>query len=312
MRGIISVLLIFALLFGCIQPSSGPVETPAEEVTEEPPSVVEAPEPEPVETEEPISNASIMVIDQQPDGCTRDYDESDTYFEHVTYSGSDYSIEFNSSSEDFGLPICSTPINDSDYQYCLSLFNYDEGYQVLSTSHRLVVEYLGDDWTILEMHPPESPQTTEGVLKGGFVLLAREKAHSNLHQGESIEYGGIKFQLDDLEYHNGTISAIVSAMDANGNVLKKQKIESGATVPFTINDMVYPVHVYRLTCGATFGGESKFAEMALLSEVFVLEDAGTIELDGNTCEVSVFWTNKGASEEDPSPDHLKEIVIDCP
>lgn len=82
-----------------------------------------------------------------------------------------------------------------------------------------------------------------------------------LNQGESLLVDNMKFQLDDLEAHNSVTAAILSVLDANGNILLKDKIDEGSSKEISISGKQYRVTVKKAAAGITFG--AKWAEIEI-------------------------------------------------
>ncbi len=82
-----------------------------------------------------------------------------------------------------------------------------------------------------------------------------------LNQGESISVDSLKFRLDDLATAGGINSAIISVLDANGNVLKKAKIAEGTSMEVSVGGKPYLVTVKSVAPGYTFG--AKWADLEI-------------------------------------------------
>jgi len=132
-----------------------------------------------------------------------------------------------------------------------------------------------------------------------------------------LETDNLKFHLDDLEAHGDTTSAILSVLDANDNILKKDKIAPGETKEFNIQGKTYRVHVYKVAPGYTFG--AKWADMAIYAKELKLESGKYLDEDQETnpnWKVALGWKNKdGASDDagtpgnEAAPDHLRSIIL---
>jgi hypothetical protein len=220
-----------------------------------------------------------------------------------------YTLRFKGTGDDLGIPVCTTPTNQ-DYTACKDVGgNIDYG----TETHKLGVKFLGEDWIISEMSPPIAPPnlTSEaGLVAGGFVKLAKESVSGILNQGESLTVDDLKFQLDDLEAHGDSTSAIISVLDANGNILKKDKVIPGATKEFVVSGKTYRFHVYKVAPGYTFG--AKWADVAIYSKELKLQSGQKLDPDYDTNKyytVYVGWKNKGASSTDVDPDHLRTVIV---
>lgn len=215
-----------------------------------------------------------------------------------------YTLKFKGTSDDLGIPVCTTPTNSTHYETC------DQDY--MTSTHKLSVKFLGQDWIISEMSPPNTAENTETMLvNGGYVKLAKESVGGILNQGESLTADDLKFQLDDLEAHGDTTSAIISVLDANGNILKKDTVPPGSTKEFILNGKDYRFHVYKVAPGYTFG--AKWADVAIYSQELKLQDGMKLDPDYDTNKywtVYLGWKNQGASSpSDLAPDHLRTVIL---
>jgi len=215
-----------------------------------------------------------------------------------------YTLKFKGTSDDLGIPVCTTPTNSTHYELC------DQDY--MTSTHKLSIKFLGEDWIISEMSPPSTSESTETMLvNGGYVKLAKEAVGGILNQGESLTADDLKFQLDDLEAHGDTTSAIISVLDANGNVLKKDTVPPGSTKEFILNGKDYRFHVYKVAPGYTFG--AKWADVAIYSKELKLQDGMKLDPDYDTNKywtVYLGWKNQGASPvSDTAPDHLRTVIL---
>ncbi len=238
-----------------------------------------------------------------------------------------YTLKFDGpGSDQLGIPEC-TKADNLDFSVCKetgSQTTIDDA----TETHRVKVWFLGEQWIISEMNAPLDPTpatsgdglNTENLLAhGGDVKLAKEAVAGILNQGESLPADNLKFQLDDLEAHGDTTSAIISILDANGNILKKDKVNPGETKEFNINGKDYRFHVYKVAPGYTFG--AKWADVAIFSEELKLTDGQKLDSDvghNNGWKVSLGWKNKDAQDgvvgaPDPAnpenPDTLRTIVL---
>ncbi len=231
-----------------------------------------------------------------------------------------YTLQFDGpGSDQIGIPVC-TRANNLDYTACLN------GLSGTSTddetaSHRVPINFLGSQWVISDMTPPTSQATNDNtIVSGGSVKLAKESIGGILNQGESLPVDNLKFQLDDLEANGGQTAAIISVLDANGNVLKKDTIPPGETTEFDVAGTTYRVHVYKVAPGYTFG--AKWADMAIYSQELTLADGQQLDQDNGVNKqytVSLGWKNLDASDQnDTTPtlvgdqrnvDTLRTIVI---
>jgi hypothetical protein len=173
------------------------------------------------------------------------------------------------------------------------------------------------------MNPPDTDNGNEltnenELVNGGSVKLAKESIGGILNQGEFLQVDDLKFQLDDLEAHGETTSAILSVLDANDNVLEKEKVDPGDTQEFNIGGNMYRFHVYKVAPGYTFG--AKWADVAVFSHEIECEDGQELDSDEDTnpeYECVLGWKNLEAEGEDgdddeperDDPDALRTIII---
>ena len=300
------VLCLFVLVFffGCAAPSetlemdgengTGPIVQPADGEDYTSPAL-------PIM--QPDGEVSVTtVVDRHPIACTRRYEGSTNYTEQEYWVGDKYHIVFDG-ADGSGLPLCSVPENSTDYRYCLSP-EAKVGYQQLITSHRLIISFFGEDWSLLKMETPDA-QLEEDVAKGGSVTLGKENRYANLFYGERLEPYHIA--LGNVEVARGVDHyAVIFLRDDEGEVIYKTEVKTGESENLTINGDDYFFHVYRMTCWYGLGGSDKWAEAALLSERIVLEDGKTVEIGDRNCSVEIYWSGRGAA-----PDHLEAIVLDC-
>ncbi|MFH1393515.1 MAG: hypothetical protein ABIH29_01400 [Candidatus Micrarchaeota archaeon] len=220
-----------------------------------------------------------------------------------------YTLKFSGSGDDFGIPVCTTP-DGTDYADCLLGATPQSHYE--TASHKVRVYFLGEQWVISDMSPPLTALTSEtSLVDGGWVKLAKESISGVINQGEALPVDDLKFQLDDLEAHGDTTAAIISVLDANGNVLKKDKVGEGDTKEFAIEGTTYRFHVYKVAPGYTFG--AKWADVAIYSKELKLEDGQQLDPDYDNneyYEVALGWKNKGAQAGvDEQPDFLRTAVV---
>jgi len=235
-----------------------------------------------------------------------------------------YTLKFDGpGGDEVGIPEC-TDSEDQDYAVCKGGAG-DTTIDDATETHRVKVWFLGEEWIISEMNAPTADPSTaagDGILSenqvyaGGSVKLAKEAVSGILNQGESLPVDDLKFQLDDLEAHGDTTSAILSILDANGNILKKDKVDPGSTKEFNVAGKTYRFHVYKVAPGYTFG--AKWADVAIFAKELELVDGQELDEDvGNNegYEVALGWKNLDAqtgAEADGNPedvDTLRTIAI---
>jgi len=225
-----------------------------------------------------------------------------------------YSLKFDGpGGKEMGIPVC-TRSEDQDYAECKD----DVGETTIddaTETHRLKVWFLGEEWIISEMDASDCEglgMTTENEVDNcGTVKLAKEAVSGILNQGESLPVDGLKFQLDDLEAHGDKTSAILSVLDANGNILKKDKVDPGQTKEMAVNGKTYRFHVYKVAPGYTFG--AKWADVAIFAKELELVDNQELnEEEGNNegYKVALGWKNlDAAAAPRDDPDTLRTIIL---
>jgi hypothetical protein len=230
-----------------------------------------------------------------------------------------YTLKFDGpAGKQIGIPVCTKGV-DSDYTACKQT-PVPSGTSVddATETHKLKVTFLGEDWIISFMDAPTLSAATNltsetTLVHGGTVKLAKESVSGILNQGESLPVDDLKFQLDDLEAHGDSTSAILSILDANGNVLKKDKVDPASTKEYTIGGKKYRFHVYKVAPGYTFG--AKWADVAIFSKELELKDGQKLDQSVGTNEgyrVALGWKNLdagSATAAQQTPDTLRTIVV---
>jgi len=226
-----------------------------------------------------------------------------------------YTLKFDGpGGAEIGIPECTKSV-DLDYTACkYAAPPAGTSIDDATETHRLKLNFLGEDWIISQMDAPTGVLTDENTLvNGGEVKLAKESVSGILNQGESLPADNLKFQLDDLEAHGDTVSAIISILDANGNVLKRDKVLPTETKEYNIGGKDYRFHVYKVAPGYTFG--AKWADVAIFSEELDLKDGQKLDQGhGNNdgYQVALGWKNLDAasgSAAQSNPDTLRTIVL---
>ncbi len=212
-----------------------------------------------------------------------------------------YSLKFDGpGTSTLGIPVCSQSTN-GDYANCTDDYK--------TSTHKLSVWFLGEPWIISEMSSSgvAANASESKVNNGGYIKLAKESVSGILNAGDNLAVDDLKFQLDDLEAHGDTTSAIISIVDANGNVLKKDKVSQDTTKEITINGKTYNFHVYKVAPGYTFG--AKWADVAIFKDELKLEDSQKLDSDkakNDQYNVALGWKTKSGSAD---ADHLRTVVI---
>jgi len=226
-----------------------------------------------------------------------------------------YTLKFDGpGGDEIGIPVCTEP-EDLNFNACKDV-DGDTTIDDATETHRVKVWFLGEQWVISEMNAPVEDLANENTLvNGGSVKLAKEAVSGILNQGESLPVDDLKFQLDDLEAHGDETSAILSILDANGNVLKKDKVNPGQTKEFQISGKTYRFHVYKVAPGYTFG--AKWADVAIFAKELELKDGQELDQGEDTnpgYDVALGWKNMDATTGDPlsdavAVDTLRTIVL---
>jgi hypothetical protein len=199
-----------------------------------------------------------------------------------------YTLQFKGPNDDLGIPLCTTPTS-GNYGNCSSDYQTE--------THKVKVMFLGSEWIISDMDASGTINRSSETLvdNGGSIKLAKESMSGILNQGESFDLGDVLLVLDDLEAHGETTSAIVSIVDKNGNVLKKDKVSPSSTKEISAGGKTYNIHLYKVAPGYTFG--AKWADLAVYAQELKLEDGKKLDSDkdsNNKWTVVLGWKTKGA------------------
>jgi len=222
-----------------------------------------------------------------------------------------YSLKFDGpGTRNMGIPVC-TRAESLNFAACKDTTG-DTTIDDATETHRVKVSFLGEEWIISDMEAPSSTASTETlVVPGGSIKLAKEAKEGILNQGENLQLGDLRFQLDDLEAHGDSgVSAIFSVLDANGNILKKDKVGAGATKDFDINGHKFRLHVYKIAPGYTFG--AKWADVAIYDKELTLTSGQELSQDDDSnpeYKVLLGWKNRDATSAADDIDTLRSIVI---
>ncbi|MEW6722464.1 MAG: hypothetical protein AB1324_04330 [Candidatus Micrarchaeota archaeon] len=235
-----------------------------------------------------------------------------------------YSLKFDGpGGDEFGIPEC-TDAEQNDFAMCKSVDAGDTDIDDATETHRVKIWFMGEQWIISEMEAPDTDTGDElenenEIVNGGMVKLAKEAIGGIINQGEHLPVDNLKFQLDDLEAHGDTgVSAILSILDANGNILQKDKVSPGQTKEFNVQGKVYRFHVYKVAPGYTFG--AKWADVAIYSEELELVDGQELDQDDDSnpgYTVALGWKNMDSDSDDgddvdpepDDPDTLRTIIV---
>ncbi|MBU0533126.1 hypothetical protein KKB44_06555 [Candidatus Micrarchaeota archaeon] len=143
---------------------------------------------------------------------------------------------------------------------------------------RVTAQVLGDVYILLS-------------VDADSIELAKESVSGFLYEGEAIPADDLLFRLDMVEEHGGMPAAIISILDAAGNVLERDVIHEGQTTTFTIGGREYPFHVYTLAPGYTLGAQ--WADVAILSRIERVEDTETHTFEAGTFSFNMNWGSHG-------------------
>jgi hypothetical protein len=182
--------------------------------------------------------------------------------------------------------------------------------------HRVLIKFLGEDYIISDMNPPNSTvtdgsDTATGMATGGSIRLAKESAYGIVHVGENLSTGSYYVKLADIT--TPTTSAFqtfasIQVYDLNGNLLKEDKIAEGATYTWTAPDgSKIRIRVYKNNPG--YYAYAKWAEMAVYSKEFELRDSQSVSDECTNWKVSLTWKNKDPSKTSKYVDSLRQIVL---
>jgi parallel beta-helix repeat protein len=224
-----------------------------------------------------------------------------------------YSIKFiqEGTEEKIGIPVCQDDNGTDDWSYCVRTGTGEPSEETIM--ERPQIQFLGDNWILLDMQPPAEggSQANENYREfGGEITLAKEAAYGVISFGERLLYGSEYYlQLDDISVGTGPDSihpAIVSLYYSNGTYIEQTSINPGETVGMGPADEIR-VHVYQTASGLT--PSLKWAEIAILSDVLVLEDGDSVDDDENEdWYIKLAWKNK-EGDSSLTSDSLREIIL---
>ncbi len=222
-----------------------------------------------------------------------------------------YTMKFSGVSNDFGIPVCTTPV-EGNYAHCTSSAE-DANYDYSTELHKVRIQFLGSEWLITELSPPVVSVTNEiKVQNGGYVKLGKERIGGIVDKEESLLVDCLWFRLDDIEEHDGTPAAVISVLDEYGNILKRNKVFPGQTKEFNIEGRIYRLHVWNVAPGYTF--RAVWADMSIFSDEIKVEDGQHLDPDYDRFrdwEGVVGWKNKDAAaiHANFQADHLRTIGV---
>ncbi len=222
-----------------------------------------------------------------------------------------YSIKFmeNGTGEETGIPVCQGDDGTDDFSYCVRTGTEDPFEEIVM--ERPQIYFLGSIWILLDMQPPAeggSQANTNYREYGGEITLAKEASYGILSVGEQLTTEDYYVQLDDVSVGVGTEfthPAIVSLIDKfSGLLIEQTEIHPGETEDMGPADEVR-VHIYKTSPGITY----KWAGIAILSDVLVLEDGDSVDDDENEdWYIRLAWKNK-EGDASLTSDTLREIIL---
>lgn len=217
-----------------------------------------------------------------------------------------YTMKFSSPTEEFGIPVCTTPTNTTLYDYCIGTGGNTD---YATENHEVKIWFLGEEWVITDMNPPSGGLGTEQVVvRGGSIKIGKESIGGIVNQGEWLEVDDCKYVLSDIEAD--THEAAIDVVDANGAVIDKVAISEGTTRELSNDCGDTTIRVTHTVPGYTFG--AKWAKMLVLSQELDLTDNQDVDADkGNNDEwkAVIAWKNKGGASGENEPDHLRSVII---
>ncbi len=216
-----------------------------------------------------------------------------------------YQVKFDEAKH-AGIPVCTSE-STTNPKYWAWCNNANADY---SGKHRVKISFLGSDWIITDMSTGGLTGMNNGdvVKAGGTLNLAKESVYGIINVGDSMSSkdGQLKVRLDDISTLENVKPAVVSFLDANGNVISQDQISPGTTVKKTVGGKTYKVRVYQTAPGYTFG--AKWAEMALLEQELELKDNQYVDnnLNKNHWTVRILWKNIDGTAQVVPGDHLSD------
>ncbi|MBD3210813.1 hypothetical protein GF318_05510 [Candidatus Micrarchaeota archaeon] len=209
--------------------------------------------------------------------------------------------------DDPASPVCDSGLDISTHDY---VYNWD----LVSADQHIEEQYCDGELfrEVSIFDPPVEVEVNEagglaGLPQGRYqawfmgepyvladllrdrVTLAKEAMSGIVNQGEALAIDDITIGLDDLEVHGDVTMAIVSVVDAMGNVLQRDRIGAGQTKTIVIGDREYNLHAYALAPGYTFG--AKWAELAVFSEIVEVREDTPFTCEQGTFRFGMDWTS---------------------
>ncbi len=185
----------------------------------------------------------------------------------------------------------------------------------LTSRHRVSIKFLGEDWIISEMSPPDgmsdfNPSTYVAKTgTGSSISLAKESAYGVVHIGENLSAGAYGVKLADISLATGTANvhaAAIEIYDANGVLAKETQVDPDSTYTWNAPDGTkLKIHIYKTQPGYTLA--SKWAEMAIYSNEMTLTHNTKIDnVDNPLWTPYLYWSN---NPNNSNVTTLKSIVL---
>jgi len=221
-----------------------------------------------------------------------------------------YTAKFRGDADDFGIPVCTDALLN-DYNYCKSGAE-DADYAFASEIHRVKIKFLGSDWLVTAMEPPEASEPMHyeyKVYNGGHVKLAKEAdgGYYPFHIGDSFTYADYTLLVDNIEEHGGVLQAVISIYGSAGTLLERDIMGSGETKEFSLEGDELILHTWNVHDSIL----GPLAPISILSEEIMLEDGERLDEDSGRFpdwNVVIGWKDKGAGP-NTRADHLRTIAV---
>ncbi len=247
-----------------------------------------------------------------------------------------YQIEFTQDQAGIPTGTCdATSVTNLDTQFSNNT-NNQGNYNLCPDSdktdrHRVSVGFLGDTYIISQMTPPAYPyaadSTCSGVAlingsgyplvsstsecTGGSIALAKESAYGHVHVGENLSAGAYTLKLVDIEAPLGggaESAASIAIYDSTGALLQEDKVQPNEHYTWTAPDgSKVRIRVYKTNPG--YYAYAKWAEMAVYSQEFTMNDGQQLNTDNQNWQVRLVWRNNQPTYLSKGADALRKIII---
>ncbi|MCX6776501.1 MAG: hypothetical protein NTY73_00805, partial [Candidatus Micrarchaeota archaeon] len=233
-----------------------------------------------------------------------------------------YQIQFTQDAAGIPVGTCdATSITnlDTDYQNATNQGNYAKcGDSDKTDRHRVHLGFLGDSYIISQMNAPSDTEcgldltSTTTECYGGSINLAKESAYGIVHVGENLSAGAYTLKLQDIEAPLGSgqdSAASIAIYDSTGTLLKEDKFYPGqSSYTWTAPDgSKVRIRVYKTNPG--YYAYAKWAEMAVYSSEFTMNDGQQLNTDNQNWNVRLVWRNKDPTYTSKSADALKKVIL---